>query len=423
MAPWVHLYVDGRGNMGSCCVAEEDSIASCYGSLNRMSFTQLWQGGRIREFRLRLLNDEADPRCSVCYEQERVGLASLRKIFNGLYGRKYLAAVASTDRTGSAPEAGPVDWDIRFSNLCNFRCRTCAYYLSSGWFEDAKRLGLWEMQDDKKAVTGIKDTAGFLENLTTYMSQVEKLTFAGGEPLLMKENYQILKRLAALGRFDPVLLFVTNGSILRYRDDEIIPIWRKFKNLSVAVSLDGIGAKCEYLRKGLKWITALDNLKTISDQCPDARVYIHYTVSAFNVLHVTEFHRSMVESGRISAEKIHLIFLSTPPYYNMKILPLEIKKKAAEQIWEHILWLKEQPPFNREDDAAKYEQEFSQWEKCVDYMTSEDWNHLLPEFLDLTARLDEFRNEDCLSVFPELQPVFEARKNMDCWMPIISSGL
>jgi sulfatase maturation enzyme AslB (radical SAM superfamily) len=423
--PWTHLHVTTLGNMNLCCVASEESQTAGYGNLNEHSFMELWQGEDIRKLRLRFLNDEADPRCAGCYEQARLGRWNLRSIMNDLYARKYREWVAGTDVSGCAPDAKPIYWDIRFSNVCNLRCRSCYHGSSSSWFEEAKTLGFCDVHPEKAvgAITGVTDPEGLLRELEPYLPFLERIHFAGGEPLLMAENYRILEKLKALGKYDLELFYTTNLKQLRYQHYDILSIWPKFQKLVIAVSLDGLGPKCEYLRKGLRWPEALANLNAIKQQCPDAYVYVNYTVSAFNVLHLADFHREMVENQWFSPEQIQLIFLATPYYYNMKILPLEMKKKASAGLQEHIQWLRRQKskPVNDPVGMLKYRFFSTQWQCCIDYLNEDDWTNRIPEFVKYTDALDGLRHENCRAVFPELEPIYAQNKIADHWMPIITA--
>lgn len=78
------------------------------------------------------------------------------------------------------------------------KCRTCSYGASSGWFEDTRALGSLNTRNKGQAVIGLENTAKLLDDLETYLPYLEKVMFAGGEPLLIEENYRILERLSAL---------------------------------------------------------------------------------------------------------------------------------------------------------------------------------------------------------------------------------
>ena len=404
LAPWVHLHVTGLGVMSSCAMSEQGPFDSGYGSLNEARFHEIWQGEQIRRFRLKMLSDEPIDRCVNCYGS-RLGHWTLRNEINSHY-RHHASWAAGTDDAGHAPAAEPVFWDIRFSNICNLKCRSCIDVSSTGWYSDAKALGYLNVRGNGKALLGINDPSILLRDLEPYLPHLEGIRFAGGEPLLMQENFRLISELDQLRRHDVRIEYETNMTRLHNDKYDILSIWKNFTNLLLSISLDGLGAKCEYLRKGLRWRSVLQNIEDIKRRCPNASVRINYTISAYNLLHFCEFHREMVERGYISADQIQLICATEPRFVSMKVLPKGIKARATRMLMDHIRWLRRQPPFDTSSGLRRCADTFLQWLTCLRQLNADDWSTLLPEFADYTEKLDILRDEDCLSVFPELTSVF-----------------
>lgn len=423
IAPWIHLHITSLGNMCACCSEAKGPFSRGYGNINRASFQELWQGEAIREFRRKLLCDEADPRCAICDQQANLGLWNLRGWLNQLYAAKYSDWVAGTDETGFAPDAKPVYWDIRFSNLCNLKCRTCSFGASSSWYEDSRAMGRANagntyqnnFGNKGRAVIGLENTAKLLDDLEIFLPYLEKVTFAGGEPLLMDENYRILDQLVALRQYEVELSYITNLTKLHYRQYDILATWQKFKRLFVTISLDGLGPRSEYLRKGLRWEEALANWVELKQRCPQADIRVNYTLSAFNALHLPDFHRRIVDDGYMAADSLYINCLNDPKYYNAQILPAAMKGEVTAKLYGHIEWLKRQPAFGNgsrgpggpeQNGAAS----LAQWTNCIQFINEQDRTNLIPKFVELTGKLDQLRHEDCLTVFPELQPIFDAAR-------------
>src|SRR5690606_32210843 len=108
--PWVHLHVSVDGKVTPCCQAAWDNYE--FGDINQESFGEIWNGEKIREFRLAMLRDEFNFRCHYCYNIEKEGLQSHRVLTNSIYADKLHWAL-QTDSTGVSPNAKPVSWDIR----------------------------------------------------------------------------------------------------------------------------------------------------------------------------------------------------------------------------------------------------------------------------------------------------------------------
>ncbi|MCM3135794.1 twitch domain-containing radical SAM protein [Paenibacillus polysaccharolyticus] len=404
MVPWVHLHVTALGNMSPCMSLLEGSEASGYGSLNEHSFQELWQGERIRKLRLRMLEDKPSFNCKKCYERDSIGYWSQRRDSNEKYG-KYLDWVETTDENGYAHDAKPVHWDVRFSNLCNLKCRMCSYSASSAWYEDAINLGQIDPEQETSKVRGVENTEPFLQELEEYIPYVDKLHFAGGEPLLLNENAYILERLRHHKKFDTEIKYNTNLTNLSHRSKNIVEQWRYFENIQLNVSIDGVGERCEYVRKNLNWDKFLKNIEIVKME-KNVDLIINITVSIFNIMKLVEIHKYMYENNYINLDKICINLLHYPEFYSAKLLPSEMKKQVTEEILNHLSWLRQQAPYN--DINQDYDPEsLDQWESVIAYMNSEDWTHLIPRFFENTAKLDELRNENLLDVFPELRVLNE----------------
>ena len=132
--PWIHLYVDTNGNAKACCNA---SIT--YGNVNKESIESIWNGDSIKKFRKNLLEGHKDKRCASCFKREAVNKSSIRTETLAKY-KSYLEWLPGTSSDGTCKQSKPVYLDIRYSNVCNLKCRTCWHGASSSWFNDAKLL-------------------------------------------------------------------------------------------------------------------------------------------------------------------------------------------------------------------------------------------------------------------------------------------
>jgi len=297
---------------------------------------------------------------------------------------------------GTLPQLPVAFLDIRFSNVCNLRCRTCEPMLSSAWMADARALGLpVEGGPIQKSYDEWDRLWGQLKPLLE--EGIAEIMFAGGEPLIMEEHYRILDFLIARGRTDVRLCYNTNFSTLRFQGRDVIGLWSRFRNVHVAASLDGSGRRGEYLRKGLNWDTVVANREEMLRRCPDVAFSISPTVSIFNALHLPDFHREWVMKGYINRDAFVLNRLVFPAMYRMQVLPAALKQRVLET------YLRHQESFLDADGSLARD-----FAAAARFLQAEDYSELLPEFVAMTRRLDRLRGEDCREVFPELAPLFEA---------------
>jgi radical SAM protein with 4Fe4S-binding SPASM domain len=411
--PWVHLHITTNGDMNACCVATKP-----FGNINSSSLKDIWNGEEINDFRKKIFNGVKDERCSYCYLKEASGVGSLRQESNQNYSHHFLRISAVMDETIDGVNVDlPVYWDIRFSNVCNFRCRTCYHGASSRWFDEAVKLG--ETKGSKPIIRAINDLEDFYRQVEGSIDDVEEIYFAGGEPLIMDEHYQILEILVNKKSFDKYLRYNTNFSKFTYKEIGVFHIWNKFKKVHVCASLDGSGRRGEFLRKEQVWQEVLANRELMKKTAPDVHFTVAVTVSALNIFHIPDFHKELVSLGFVSLENFQMEnVLQRPPYYSIQILPFRFKLKIKKKFEDHIQWINAQlnkdPNIGNNNIAA-------QFRRCIDYLFADDLSHLIPSFISRCNTLDELRDEKTADVFPELK--FLLSKPFAAWRYLTLSNI
>lgn len=401
LMPWVHLHVSQLGTVTPCCQARWEAEYA-FGNINEQSVAEIWHGEKMNAFRKDMLNDKKHLHCERCYIKEAVGLMSLRQVTNQLYAHK-LEWAQNTTSAGETKDAKPIYWDIRFSNLCNFRCRICGPWSSSRWFDEAQKLGI-SGEGAKRVTHGVENFEDVLAQLKPFVHEVEEIYFAGGEPLIMEEHYRILDFLAKNGLYNVFLRYSTNFSVVEYKGRSVFEIWKKFKNINVSASLDGMHKQGEFQRKEQDWQQVLDNRKRMVEVCPHVEFIIAATISVFNVWHLPDFHRQWYEDGLITDIKnIWPNILEQPEYYNIAILPPSLKQKIEQKYRKHIAWLEAEPT----DDEYRRAFVVKEFKHCIEHLNAHDWTHRIGEFKAWCKKLDVLRGESTLETFPELQEVFD----------------
>jgi hypothetical protein len=210
---------------------------------------------------------------------------------------------------------------------------------------------------------------------------------------MIEEHYRILDELERRGRFDVRLIYNTNFTHTRLKDREVFDYWRKFKSVAVGASLDAMGPRAEYIRRGTDWAVVERNRRTMLEQCPDVDFYISPTLSILNAWHLPDFHRSWVEQGLIRAQDLNVNILQDPAYLRIDIAPDSYKNKLTERYQEHVNWLRPLDPLNRATVG---------FESAINFMLATDNTALLPKFWAKSNELDSIRNESVLAIIPEL---------------------
>jgi sulfatase maturation enzyme AslB (radical SAM superfamily) len=221
-------------------------------------------------------------------------------------------------------------WDIRFSNLCNLKCRSCGHIFSSSWYQDQAKLagGDWAKHNRVLNIAGRSET-DMWEQLLPHLDYVEQIYFAGGEPLMMEEHYLILEELERRGRFDVRLIYNTNFTQIKLKDRTVFDYWRKFNSVAVGASLDAMGPRAEYIRKGTDWAVVEENRRQMMQTCPAVDFYISPTLSIMNAWHLPDFHRKWVDQALIRPQDLNVNILQDPTYLRIDMATADFKEKLV----------------------------------------------------------------------------------------------
>ena len=132
MMPWVHMHAFPDGRAYPCCLAD---YWSPVGDLRKNTMEEVWNQDPYKQMRRNMLADKSCKECVNCYEREQHGAFSMRNDANKTYGH-LVHEIKQTEPDGHHEEFKIRYWDVRFSNLCNFSCRSCGPIFSSNWYND-----------------------------------------------------------------------------------------------------------------------------------------------------------------------------------------------------------------------------------------------------------------------------------------------
>jgi MoaA/NifB/PqqE/SkfB family radical SAM enzyme len=388
--PWIHLNSNPDGKAMPCCMTDhKEYIGDCH----KNTLKEIWNNDRMKQIRVDMLTDIPVAGCNRCYEQEQAGFFSGRQSANKHHGH-HIDRVLETKPDGQFDRFEMIYWDIRFSNLCNLKCRSCGHVYSSQWYQDQARLAgpAWANSNQVLNYAGKTET-DMWEQLLPHIDYVEQIYFAGGEPLLMEEHYLILEELERRKRFDVRLIYNTNFTHVKLKDRWVFDYWRKFDSVSVGASLDASGARGEYIRKGTNWATVENNRRQMLKECPNVDFYVSSTLSILNAMHLPDFHREWVEKEFIKPQDFNVNILLDPDFYRIDIAPEQYKELIREKYQQHINWLSLQDKLGRASQG---------YTAAVNLLGNNDNTHLLDKFWSKTLELDAIRNENLLDIIPEL---------------------
>lgn len=387
--PWIHLNVMPDSTVLPCCLSPYDDI---YGKGSEQSFNEIINSEKFKNLRKNMLNGHRSESCKRCYQIEETGFQSLRMEMNNSFGH-HIPLSEKTLKDGSIREMPLKYIDVRFSNLCNFKCRGCGPALSSAWYEDHQIVYNYKTTQNKVNSVSSHSPA-FWEELKRLIPEAEIIYFAGGEPLIMKEHFEILTLLIEKKKFNIELRYNTNLSQLSYGDHNLSLMWSQFQKVTLGISIDDIGPRSEYFRHGTKWEFIERNLSTLINLYPNINRTINCTINIMNVFYFPEILQYIFDQKITVPDKFFINLLLDPIEYRIDVLPPQMKQKVKNKLTKYKYYL-----LGFED---KYLKTTGDIDNIIKFMTEKDLSIHLSLFKESTTKLDLLRKENFKTIFPEL---------------------
>jgi radical SAM protein with 4Fe4S-binding SPASM domain len=388
MAPWVGFSIGTNGQVKTCAHSQ-DIVGNC----NVQSLSEIWNSNGMKSLRTNMLANQEISSCKHCYKNEKLGITSLRNLYNNSFVKR-MYKVAATKINGELDDFSLNFIDARFNNICNLVCRTCGNQSSSAWHRPAVILQRINESTPALLVAG-RSKSDLIDQIIDSADHLDQIYFCGGEPMLIEEFYHLLDVLDSKARHDVELLYNTNLTRMSLKDRCIFNSWEKFSNISIGASLDGEYERGEYIRIGTKWDDVLTNRQKILNQRPDIHFYVFSTVSILNVLHLPDFHKSWVKQGLITPEQFDVNILFEPTYFGIDSAPNFLKDQIRKKYQEHIEWLQPKDSLGRATQGfqsvllhIKNKKSFDKdnfWKEihALDSMYKLNFDNVFPELRDL----------------------------------------
>lgn len=343
--PWISLEASPIGTVRPCCLARNETVddAGEKYRLGATSLSEIQDSTHMKELRQNFLDGVRTSDCSRCWAEEDAGRTSKR-----MHTLDRLKHIVTDDHWTTAAKS-LVFLDLKLGNICNLKCRICGSWSSSTYaVEDITNdIG----NPDRKntfAYTMLKEgrwpreNTDFWQDLEQHIGDIRYLEFTGGEPFMIQEHFDLLESLVKSGLAKNVEIhYNTNGTIYPQQAEDI---WRHFKHVEIAFSIDDVSARFEYQRSGADWKEVNDHIRLFREmrsRNPNMRLQVCTTVSVFNVMYLDEV------ATWIDQQKFNFVYwniLHDPPEFCIATLPESVKS-----IVEHRLLSGSFSPSNRRE--------------------------------------------------------------------------
>ena len=299
-APWEGMFINPDGEFRVCCAGKS------LGNLNNNSLEEILYGEQLTTVRTDIIKNGYSEYCTNCMDSEEKSGKSLREQFK--------TDLSTVDTTQFIPR----NIDIRWKNTCQLRCGYC----NSEW---SSTYALWEGKTER--VSAIEWQRDVLDYIARDKTSIEVANFLGGEPLLLKDNIELLDYI------DPSIhiSLVTN---LAATNLPVLPIYKKLVNRKTSwlVSLEATGNKYEYIRRNAKWdITKANYENLILGPGSSKGCHMTYCImSAFSLVEVFDwlYEYDPNPENNYTFPSI----LLGPSHFAVHNFPPEIKQLAIEEL-------------------------------------------------------------------------------------------
>ena len=372
--PWTSLEVDVNGSASPCCLYK-GTIPNYKVYETDLKTIQKSEYMELLRKQFRIGNKPIG--CQSCWQEEDAGKTSKR--MNSLYKMKNSLQEWTPNNEPSLKFI-----DFKLGNVCNLKCRICGSWSSSKWAQEEMDYG--ENPVARKHLTEggwPKKHSQFFDDIKEVLEDVEYFEFTGGEPFMIHNHFKILEHCVEKGYAkNQDIHYNTNGTQLPGR--EIFDLWKHFKRVEIAFSIDDVGEQFEYQRHPANWREVNYNVNQFKIyQTANMEFQICTTISIFNVFSLAKI---ALWVRQFDPKFFYVNTLFDPDYFNIQTLPKQIKNIVNARYSD----LKDfQPTLRFMNSAHRGSEEIQTQRK----------NRIL--------QTDEYREENFAEVFPLLNSVLK----------------
>jgi MoaA/NifB/PqqE/SkfB family radical SAM enzyme len=328
--PWISLETSPIGTVRPCCLTEEEIVddAGQKFDLNTASFAGIQNSRYMQDLRQQFLDQKKPATCRKCWREERSGRTSKR--MHTLDRLKHMLP----DQTWAADAKPLMFLDLKLGNICNLKCRICGSWSSSTFA--AEELNFIS---DKKASSHYvmlkkgawpRENPQFWNEIDLVVDQIRYIEFTGGEPFMIQEHFDMLQGLVDRGIAGQIEIhYNTNGT---QWPGQAEAIWRHFKTVEIAFSIDDVGARFEYQRSNAVWSEVVHNIQQFNDlrsRNSNIRLQVCSTVNVFNVLYLEDL------AAWIDTQAFDFVYwnmMHEAYYFSISTLPESVKQAVAAKL-------------------------------------------------------------------------------------------
>lgn len=332
--PWISLEASPIGTVRPCCLADNELLDNQGNKFNLGSaaFNDIQNSNDMKKLRQAFLAGEQPQTCRKCWMEERAGRTSKR--MHTLDRLKHIVG----DQTWTEDAMPLMFLDLKLGNICNLKCRICGSWSSSQFAteeindalpEDKKHTYAYQML---RAGAWPKENAQFWNEIDSVLANIRYIEFTGGEPFMIDQHFDMLQGIVDRGIAGQVEIhYNTNGTIFPKRAEAI---WKHFKTIEIAFSIDDVEQRFEYQRSNAVWSEVcanLDRFRDLKEIYPNIQLQICTTVNVFNVLYLDQVAK-WISVNRESFNFVYWNIMHDAWYFSIATLPDRVKSVIVNHL-------------------------------------------------------------------------------------------
>jgi glutamate-1-semialdehyde 2,1-aminomutase len=183
------------------------------------------------------------------------------------------------------------------------------------------RAGAWPRENNQ-----------FWSQIDRHLDDIRYIEFTGGEPFMIDQHFDMLQGIVDRGIAHQVEIhYNTNGTIFPERGEQV---WRHFKTVEIAFSIDDVGDRFEYQRSNAQWpevCANLDRFRDLKEIYSNIALQICTTTNIFNVRYLDQV-ANWLYLNKESFNFVYWNMMHDAWYFSIATLPESVKLAVAEHL-------------------------------------------------------------------------------------------
>ena len=364
-SPWTNIDIDPQGGITPCCKFQKHHYDQQF-DIQTHSLSEYSNSELVNTIKQEFQQGTWPVGCERCRIEESNGIESKRQLDYTRWQEHYESYNLNDNKF--------ITTSIAFGNTCNLKCITCSPHSSSRWQKEYHDLY------DKNVEHFKFYKKNFVQDFIAQAPNIVHLDIPGGEPFLsgVDEQQSLLSHYISTGQAKNITLhYTTNAQI--FPDKDWWQLWAHFKEVDIQLSIDGIGARYEYIRYPAEWSLLVENVSNyLKIKQSNIKLSVSHTVSAYNIYYLDEFFSWCYTVGlpRPWCGKVH-----TPAHMRPEVWSYPAKQVIIDKLMHSNI------------------QDVNTWGKLL---AATDHSTLFEEFKTKLHLHDQYRNLNFKNTFSEL---------------------